>query len=57
MTSNFPRPNAQSWSFLAETCPKLSEILRIAKRCFHRVPCPKNMLWTNFQSKMMILIF
>ena len=36
-------PNAQIWSFLAENCPKPSEILRIAKkRCFHHVPCPKN---------------
>ena len=43
---------------LAENCPKPSEILRIAKkRCFHRVPRPKNVLCTNFQPKMMILIF
>ena len=58
MTSNFPMPNAQIWSFLAENCPKPSEILRIAnKRCFHRVTCPKNVLCSNFQPKMMTLIF
>ena len=48
----------QIWSFLAENCPKPSEILRIAKTwCFHRIPRPKNVLCTNFQPKMMILIF
>ena len=58
MTSNFPMPNAQICSFLAENYPKPREILRIArKRCFHRVPPPKNVLCTNFQPKMMILIF
>ena len=55
MTSNFPMPNAQIWSLLTENCPKPSEILRIAKkRCFHCVPRPKNLLYTNFQPEMMI---
>ena len=50
-------PNAQIWSFLTENCPKPSEIFRTAKkRCFHRVPRPENVLCTNFQPKVMILI-
>ena len=58
MTSNFPMPNAQIWSFLAKNCPKPSEIFRIAnKRRFHCVPRPKNMLCTNFQPTVMILTF
>ena len=44
--------------FWPKICPKPSKILRITKkRCFHRVPRPKNVLCTNFQPKMMILIF
>ena len=53
MTSNYPMPNAQIWSFLVENCPKPNEILRIAKkRCFHCVPPPKNVVHTNFQPKL-----